>query len=99
MNLSEQEINRRNKREELMRLGIDPYPAELFDVTTLIADLRANVTPEPGLDLTNDATYGTVRLAGRLMGFRIMGSAAFAEMQDSSWTDAALLPSRRSVPR
>ncbi|OIN60212.1 lysine--tRNA ligase [Arsenicibacter rosenii] len=84
MNLSEQEINRRNKREELMRMGIDPYPAELFDVTAHIADLRANITPEPGLDLSGDATYGKVRLAGRLMGFRIMGSAAFAEMQDAS---------------
>lgn len=90
MNLSEQEINRRNKREELMRLGIDPYPAELFDVNTTIADIRQTFHIEHGtpdterLDLSEDPRWGQVRLAGRLMGFRIMGSAAFAEMQDST---------------
>ena len=39
--LSEQEVNRRHKREELMRMGIDPYPANLFEVTATIADVRA----------------------------------------------------------
>ncbi|MEZ0612199.1 lysine--tRNA ligase [Fibrella sp. WM1] len=91
---SEQEVNRRQKREELMRLGIDPYPAELFDVTHTIAQLRDAFADKAGkdtqggyeahLDLTGDPAWGQVRLAGRLMGFRIMGSASFAEMQDSS---------------
>jgi lysyl-tRNA synthetase, class II len=92
--LSEQEINRRQKREELMRMGIDPYPADLFDVTHTIATLREAFADkagqdtqggyEPHLDYATDAAWGQVRLAGRLMGFRIMGSASFAEMQDSS---------------
>ncbi|AKD57068.1 lysine--tRNA ligase [Spirosoma radiotolerans] len=91
MLLSEQEINRRQKREELMRMGIDPYPAELFDVNTTIADIRAQFQPdgpssdiEPEQDLSGDERWGNVQLAGRLMGFRVMGSASFAEMQDST---------------
>lgn len=94
MILSEQEILRRNKREELMRMGIDPYPAELFDVTHTTQQLRDAFADRTGaetqggyeshLDFATDATYGQVRLAGRLMGFRIMGNASFAEMQDSA---------------
>jgi len=94
MLLSEQEINRRQKREELMRMGIDPYPAPLFDVTHTIDQLRdafADKTGadtqggyQPHLDFKDEAPWNTVRLAGRLMSFRIMGSASFAEMQDST---------------
>jgi lysyl-tRNA synthetase class 2 len=94
MLLSEQEINRRQKREELMRMGIDPYPAPLFDVTHTIVQLRdafADKTGadtqggyQPHLDFKAEAPWNTVRLAGRLMSFRIMGSASFAEMQDST---------------
>lgn len=97
--LSEQELNRRHKREELMRMGIDPYPADLFDVTHTTAGIRAAFSDktaessggadtqggyEPHLDFSTDAWYGTIRLAGRLMSFRIMGSASFAELQDST---------------
>jgi lysyl-tRNA synthetase, class II len=92
--LSEQEINRRQKREELMRMGIDPYPADHFDVTHTTTDLRAAFADkagrdtqggyEPHLDFVGDSAWGQVRMAGRLMGFRIMGSASFAEMQDSA---------------
>ena len=82
-----------------MRMGIDPYPADLFDVTNTIADIRAAFADrtagppggadtqggyEPHLEFSTDAHYGTIRLAGRLMSFRIMGSASFAEMQDST---------------
>ncbi|AQG78049.1 lysine--tRNA ligase [Spirosoma montaniterrae] len=94
MILSEQEINRRQKREELMRMGIDPYPADLFDVTHTIAQLRDAFASKAGsdsqggyeshLDFSSDTQYGQVRLAGRLMGFRIMGSASFVEMQDAT---------------
>ncbi len=94
MLLSEQEINRRQKREELMRMGIDPYPAPLFDVTHTIDQLRdafADKTGadtqggyQPHLDFKAEAPWNTIRLAGRLMNFRIMGSASFAEMQDST---------------
>ena len=94
--LSEQEINRRQKREELMRLGIDPYPAGLVDVTTTAADIRAAFQPgldgpngpgtqiDPEMDLSGDERWGNVQLAGRLMIVRISGSASFAELQDST---------------
>ncbi len=90
MLLSEQEINRRAKRADLLAMGIDPYPAPAFDVNTTIADIRQTFHRHAGqhdgdrLDLAADPRWGQVRLAGRLMGFRIMGSAAFAEMQDST---------------
>jgi lysyl-tRNA synthetase class 2 len=77
MLLSEQEILRRQKREELMRLGIEPYPAEEFVVNAYAADIAKNYE-------NNKIDYKNVSMAGRLMGFRIMGSAAFAEFQDST---------------
>ncbi|MEM0939570.1 MAG: lysine--tRNA ligase [Bacteroidota bacterium] len=77
MQLSEQEIQRRKSREELMSMGIDPYPAASFDVTIKAAHIKRNFESRP-----ND--YSTVSLAGRLMSRRIMGSASFAEIQDSS---------------
>lgn len=94
MLLSEQEINRRLKRDELMRMGIDPYPAQTVDVTATVADIRAAFTDKistetPGgyqshLEFKDDARWGQITLAGRLMGFRIMGNASFAEMQDAT---------------
>jgi lysyl-tRNA synthetase class 2 len=77
MQLSEQEVLRRQKREELYKLGIDPYPAESFEVNVTTSDIRKNYE-------RNKTDYKTVSIAGRLMGFRIMGSASFAELQDSS---------------
>ncbi len=92
--LSEQEINRRQKRDELMRMGIDPYPAQEVPVTHTIVQLRdafadkmgANTQGgyEPQLDFSEQEPWNRVMLAGRLMGFRIMGSASFAEMQDAT---------------
>lgn len=75
--LSEQELLRRQKREELMRLGIDPYPAELFEVNVTATDIHQNYE-------RNKIDYKNVSIAGRLMSFRIMGSASFAELQDST---------------
>lgn len=77
MLLSEQEILRRQKREELMRMGIDPYPAELYEVNVTAADIHANYE-------RNKLEYKNVSIAGRLMSFRVMGSASFAELQDST---------------
>ncbi|MFT4032921.1 MAG: lysine--tRNA ligase [Siphonobacter sp.] len=77
MQLSEQEVLRRQKRDELYRLGIDPYPAELFEVNVTAADIHQNYE-------RNKIDYKTVSIAGRLMSFRIMGSASFAELQDST---------------
>jgi lysyl-tRNA synthetase, class II len=80
--LSEQEILRRQKREELMKMGINPYPPELFEVNCTAADIQANYERDK-LDSTTDR-YESISIAGRLMGFRIMGSASFAELQDST---------------
>lgn len=76
MVLSEQELLRRQKRQELIGLGIDPYPAAEFLVSHHSSQILAEYKPE----LTN---FQEVSIAGRLMGFRIMGNASFAELQDA----------------
>jgi lysyl-tRNA synthetase class 2 len=75
--LSEQEIERRKDREELMKLGIDPYPAESFPINVTAADIHANYE-------NRKLDYKDISIAGRLMTKRIMGSASFAEIQDST---------------
>lgn len=77
MHLSEQEIQRRNEREALMKMGIDPYPAPLFDVNVTAKDIHDNYERAK-------TDYKNVSIAGRLMSRRIMGSASFAEIQDST---------------
>ena len=71
--LSEQEIIRRRKLEEIRKLGINPYPAAQFYI-----DFHAKDLPE----LYQDGKM--VFLAGRLMSRRIQGSASFAELLDST---------------
>ena len=73
IDLSDHEIQRRETREKLMEMGINPYPAELYPVDILAKDLKANF---------DDGK--SVCLAGRMMSKRIMGKASFAELQDSS---------------
>ena len=80
--LSEQELLRRQKRQDLMNLGIDPYPAETFEVNATAADILKNYENNK-LDSATDRCKD-ISVAGRLMGFRIMGSASFAELQDST---------------
>ncbi|WP_373522360.1 lysine--tRNA ligase [Aquiflexum sp.] len=75
--LSEQEIERRKDREELMKLGIDPYPAESFPINVTAADIHKNYE-------NRKTDYKDISIAGRLMTKRIMGSASFAEIQDST---------------
>lgn len=75
--LSEQEIIRRQYLDEFRKLGMDPYPAEMYDVTTLASEIKA------GFDHNPDA-FKEIRIAGRIMSKRIMGKASFAEIQDSS---------------
>ena len=77
MILSEQELLRRQKREDLMKLGIDPYPAEMFNVNVTAEDIHKYYE-------LNKSDYKAISIAGRLMNFRIMGSASFAELQDST---------------
>src|SRR5512138_2233101 len=75
--LSEQEIIRRNSLQELINLGINPYPPETFPVNVTAAGIRTNY---PG----DHSLYQDVSLAGRLMTRRIMGAASFAEIQDDT---------------
>ncbi|CEN51427.1 Lysine--tRNA ligase [Capnocytophaga canimorsus] len=72
MQLSEQEIIRREKLDKLKELGINPYPAELYPVDTTSADVKSDF--QEGKKVT---------LAGRLMSVRIQGKASFASLQDS----------------
>ncbi len=72
MQLSEQEIIRREKLARLREMGIDPYPAALYPVDTTSTDIK-----------TDYAEGKKVVIAGRLMSRRIQGKASFAELQDS----------------
>ncbi len=75
--LSEQEILRREAMTELRKLGIDPYPPEAFEVNVNAQDIRENYERDK-------TSYKSIRFAGRIMSRRIMGSASFAELQDST---------------
>lgn len=77
MQLSEQELERRKSREELIKMGVDPYPAASFDVNVTTAHILRNFE-------RRQDDYNNISIAGRLMSRRIMGSASFAEIQDSS---------------
>jgi lysyl-tRNA synthetase class 2 len=73
MELSSLEVQRRESLDKLRELGIDPYPAALYNVTDYAAEIKSNY--EEGKQVT---------IAGRMMSQRIMGKASFAEIQDSS---------------
>ncbi len=75
--LSEQEQIRRNSLEELKKLGYNPHPPELFDISHNAAEILS------GLE-ENEEALKDITLAGRIMSRRIMGKASFAEIQDSS---------------
>ncbi len=76
MELSEQELLRRKSLTALRELGIEPYPAAMYDVTATAAHISENLTEE------NKEQFAAVRIAGRIMSRRIMGSASFFELQD-----------------
>jgi len=75
--LSEQEVLRREAMQQLRNLGINPYPAEAFPVNAHAKDIVDNF--KEGSD-----AYQNVVVAGRIMRRNIMGSASFAEIQDST---------------
>ena len=77
MALSEQEVYRREALAELEKLGINPYPAELYEVNTSAASIHKYYE-------VNKTEYKDISLAGRIMSKRVMGKASFAELQDSS---------------
>lgn len=76
--LSEQEVIRRQSLQEIINLGIDPYPAELFEVNTSAKAIHADYKQG------NEEAFKNISIAGRLMTRRIMGKAAFAEILDST---------------
>ena len=76
--LSEQEIVRREKLEQLQALGIDPYPAPLFEVTHTAQSVKDGYSAEKAEE------YKQISLAGRVMSVRDMGKASFAVLQDST---------------
>lgn len=78
MHLSEQEIIRRDNLQKIREMGIDPYPAELFPVTHHAAVIKEAFQDEQAEQWT------AVCLAGRLMSTRVMGKAAFGEIQDTT---------------
>ena len=93
LELSEQEIVRRQNMETLRSMGIEPYPAAEFPVTSWSTDIVRDFVDLPvvgkdeeGNDVREAATpenSPVVSIAGRVMGKRIMGKAGFAELQDS----------------
>ncbi len=74
--LSEQELERRKALQDLIDLGIDPFPAAEYTVTHTAEGIRSSFSE--GAEMKN------VSLAGRVMSKRIMGKASFAELQDST---------------
>src|SRR5690606_31899002 len=77
MHLSEQEQIRRKSKEELEKLGIDPYPAPLFKINVSAANIHEHYE-------RNKTDYKDISIAGRIMSRRIMGNASFAELQDET---------------
>ena len=81
MELSEQEVIRRESLQKMRDMGIDPYPAAEYPVTGYSIDIKSTFED----DNQEAAWYNgkPVRIAGRLMSRRIMGKASFIELQDS----------------
>ena len=75
LELSEQEIIRRNSLNELRAMGIEPYPAAEYVTNAFSTDIKA--------EFKDDAEPRKVSVAGRIMSRRVMGKASFIELQDS----------------
>ncbi|MDE6688472.1 MAG: lysine--tRNA ligase, partial [Prevotella sp.] len=75
LELSEQEILRRQSLDELRKMGINPYPAAEYPTNAFSTEIRDNFRDE-------DEPRQVV-IAGRMMSRRVMGKASFAEIQDS----------------
>ena len=75
LELSEQEIIRRNSMEQLRQMGIEPYPAAEYVTNAFSKEIKEN--------FKDDAEPRPVSIAGRIMSRRIMGKASFMELQDS----------------
>ena len=75
LELSEQEIGRRESLQELRQMGINPYPAAEYPTNAFSTDIRD--------EFQDDAPQREVCIAGRMMSRRVMGKASFVELQDS----------------
>ena len=75
LELSEQEIIRRNSLQELRDMGIDPYPAAEYPTNAFSTDIKD--------EFKDEDNKREVCIAGRMMSRRVMGKASFAEIQDS----------------
>lgn len=83
--MTEQELLRRESLQKLRELGIDPYPADMFDVTAFATDIVANYQEEILEDGTkNRLNYQQVAVAGRIMATREAGKAMFMNLQDTT---------------
>src|ERR1019366_8776302 len=76
--LNEQELVRRTKLEEIKKMGIDAYPASLFEINATAKNILENFSPEKSEEFKN------ISIAGRVMNVRDMGKAAFVNLQDAS---------------
>jgi lysyl-tRNA synthetase class 2 len=75
MSITEQEEQRRKSREEIIKLGIDPYPSESFNINTDSEEIKSEYDEKK-------KNFQDVSISGRIMSRRVMGSASFAEIQD-----------------
>ena len=78
VHLNDQEIQRRESLTALRDMGIDPYPSVSIDITHHSDEIKNKFTDETSAD------WKSVCIAGRIMSRRIMGKAAFAELQDAA---------------
>lgn len=77
MQLTEQQQRRRQERDELIKMGINPYPADTFLVNVTIEDILKNYE-------SRKLDYKNITIAARIMNRRIMGSASFTQIQDAT---------------
>lgn len=75
--LNEQEQNRRDAVTKLRELGIEPYPAPLFEVNATTKEIKEKYNPET-------CPFSQISIGGRIMSRRIMGAASFIELQDET---------------
>ena len=89
MELSEQELVRRQSLQTMREMGINPYPADEYVVTGYSTEIKQGFVDEGAVSDRGEQPCGSwhtgdeVRIAGRLMSKRIMGKASFIELQDS----------------
>ena len=89
LELSEQEIVRRQSLQTLREMGIDPYPAAEFPTNAFSTDIKA--------EFKDEDEPRQVVIAGRMMGRRVMGKASFAELQDSKGRIQVYIAPRRDL--